>query len=181
MLRSSPKLFMLMKETNLEIKTYPDQFLRRKTKPVIQITEKERVMLSEMAQLMYQHAGVGLAANQVGLDQAMLVADAGCGLYKLINPKITKRSGEEVMEEGCLSVPGVCVKIRRAASLAVEAKDENAKPVTIHAEGLLARILQHEIDHLSGNLIIDRANLFEKIKIKKILKKLREKSYEKLS
>lgn len=171
-----------MEKTALKIRIFGDPVLRRKAKPVKQITAGHCEILSQMAQLMYAESGVGLAATQVGINESMIVADIGTGLYKLINPKIVKKEGHQETEEGCLSVPGVCLKIKRAQKVVVKAQDEDSKPVTIEAEGLLACVLQHEIDHLNGKLIIDYASLLEELKIKKKLKELKERSkHERLS
>jgi peptide deformylase len=106
----------------------------------------------------------------------MIVVDIGGGLYKLINPKITESSGSQVNQEGCLSLPGVCIKVKRAERVKVKAQDEYGKLLNIEAQGLLACVFQHEIDHLKGKLIIDYASVLEKIKIKKALKKFGVKS-----
>jgi len=164
-----------MKETALKIRLFGDPVLRRKAKDVKEISSGYSDILSRMAQLMYAGSGIGLAASQVGINEAMIVADIGSGLYKLINPRIVKRQGQQVMEEGCLSIPGVCIKIKRAKKVLVEAQDESAKPVTIEAEDLLACVFQHEIDHLKGKLIIDYASLLEKLKIKKKLAELKKR------
>lgn len=161
-----------MHETALKIRLFGDPALRKKARLIKNITSLECDILSKMAQLMYEAGGIGLAAPQVGIDEAMLVVDIGSGLYKLINPKIIKRKGTQVMEEGCLSVPGVCLKVRRAKEIAVEAQDESAKPIRIEAEGLLACVFQHEIDHLRGRLIVDYAPFFERLKIRKKLAEL---------
>lgn len=155
---------------------FPDPVLRKKAKPAGEAAAHYRGILSEMAQLMYSSSGIGLAGPQVGLSESLIVADIGKGLYKLINPKIIKKEGAQSMEEGCLSIPGVCIKIKRAEKVVVSALDEYGKPLTVEAEGLLACVFQHEIDHLSGKLIIDRASFFEKIKIKKILEALKKKA-----
>lgn len=162
-----------MNRIELNIEAYPAPILRKRVKPVGKLTQQERDSLSKMAQKMYDSKGVGLAANQVGIDKAMLVADPGNCLYKLVNPRIIKKQGQTVMEEGCLSIPGICLKIRRAASITVIAGDENGNPVTINAEGLLSHILQHEIDHLRGRLIVDYASFFTRRRIKKKLAKMR--------
>lgn len=162
-----------MKETALRIRLFGDPVLRKKANAVKHVTAAHRDILSKMAQAMYRDKGIGLAAPQVGINEAMIVADIGAGLYKLINPKILKKEGAQVMEEGCLSVPGVCIQVRRAKKIVVKAEDENSKPVTIEAEDLLARVFQHEIDHLKGKLIPDYASLFEKLRIKKKLKELK--------
>lgn len=167
-----------MKKIELKIRIYPDPLLKKKVRIVKNISQEERQLLSRMAQLMYDSQGVGLAANQVGIDKAMLVADPGNRLYKLINPRIVKRQGKSVLDEGCLSVPEVCLKIKRAKKVVVEAQDEEGKPIKVEAEGLLSHILQHEIDHLNGKLIIDRISLFNKLMIRKKLKRLRRKNDE---
>ncbi len=176
MTQGNQGLSMSMKTIDLKLKLYPAPILRKKASPVNKVTSEERDILSKMAQMMYELKGVGLAANQVGLDKFMLVADAGNCLYKLINPQIIKRQrASEIMEEGCLSLPGINLKIRRAKAVSLKARDENGNPVVINAEGLLSRILQHEIDHLNGKLITERASLFKKMKIKRTLNALRKR------
>jgi peptide deformylase len=171
-----------MKETRLKIRLFGDPVLRKKAQPVKRITEYHRDILNEMASLMYAGGGIGLATPQVGINDAMIVADIGSGLYKLINPKIAKKEGHQVMEEGCLSIPQICIKVRRAKKVLIEAQDEFAKPLTIEAEDLLACVFQHEIEHLKARLIIDHATLFEKLKIKKRLARLKRRAqFEDLS
>lgn len=171
-----------MPEITLKIRILGDKVLRGKAKEVRKITPKHQQVLSEMARIMYDSSGIGLAAPQVGISERMIVVDAGSGLYKLINPKIVKREGSQALEEGCLSVPGICIKVRRAKKIVVKGEDESAKPVTINAEGLLACVFQHEIDHLRGKLIVDYASIFDKLRIGKKLKILKERSKsEKLS
>lgn len=164
-----------MKGTALKIKLFGEPALRRKARPIKQINETHRDILSEMARLIYEAQGIGLAAPQVGINEAMLVADIGSGLYKLINPKIVKKEGQQIQEEGCLSIPGVCVKVKRAKIVKILAQDEFGKSITLEAEGLLACVFQHEIEHLRGRLIIDHASFFEKLKIRKILAELKRK------
>jgi peptide deformylase len=125
---------------------------------------------------MYENSGVGLAAPQIGINASMIVADIGTGLYKLINPRIIKREGSQVQEEGCLSVPGVCIKIKRAKKILVQAQDEFGEPVTMEAGDLLACVFQHEIDHLRGRLIVDYASFFQRLKIRKKLEELKKRS-----
>ncbi len=165
-----------MNKIELKIRLFGDQLLRKKAKPVKEITPVHRDILSKMAQLMYADSGIGLAASQVGVNESMIIADIGQGLYKLVNPVIVKKEGHQVMEEGCLSVPGVCIKIKRAGKVVVKAQDEGANPVTIEAEGLLACVFQHEIDHLKGKLIVDYASLFDKLRIKKKLEEIKKRS-----
>ena len=165
-----------MKRIELRIKTYPARILRKKIAAVKKVTEEERHLLSRMAQVMYDSQGVGLSANQVGIDKSMLVADPGSRLYKIINPRIVKKQGRSVLEEGCLSVPDVCLKIKRAKKVVVQGQDEDGKSITIEAEGLFSHILQHEIDHLNGKLIIDRVPFFTKLMISKKINRLRREN-----
>ena len=167
---------MLTQKIDLKIRLYPAAILRRKAKSIDKVTQEERDTLSKMAQIMYEQKGVGLAATQVGIDKALFVADPGNCLYKLINPKIIKRQGQEVLEEGCLSVPEVTIKVKRARLITIKAQGEEGKGVTISAEGLLSRILQHELDHLKGRLIIDYASLWDRVRIRKILKALKKRA-----
>jgi len=171
-----------MRKTELRIRLFGDPVLRKKAKPVKKITDYHRDVLSAMSRLMYTDSGIGLAAPQVGVNETMIVVDIGSGLYKLINPKVVKKEGSQVTEEGCLSVPGICIKVRRARKVLVTALDESGEPVSIEAADLFACVLQHEIDHLKGKLIVDYASFFEKVRIKRKLKALRERySHEKLS
>ena len=165
-----------MKETELKIRLYADPALRKNSEKVTHITQVHREILSRMSRLMYQAGGIGLAAPQVGINESLIVVDIGSGLYKLVNPKITRKEGRQGMEEGCLSIPGVCIKVRRARKVFVKAEDENANPVFIEAEGLLACVLQHEIEHLHGKLIIDHASFLERLKIKRKLVQLKKKA-----
>ncbi len=166
-----------MNETELKIKVIGDPVLRKKTKKVSRINSEHIRILSKMARLMYESKGIGLAAPQVGISRAMIVVDIGTGLFKLINPRIVSKSGSQVMEEGCLSVPGVYLKVKRAKKVCLEALDENGCFQKLEAVDLLACVFQHEIDHLEGKLIVDYASLFKKLALKK---KLNNLSNEKL-
>lgn len=165
-----------MKETALKIKVCGDPVLRKKAKQVSRITAEHKVILSRMARIMYDTQGIGLAAPQVGLSESLIVVDIGSGLYKVINPKIAKKQGTQAIEEGCLSVPGVCIKVKRAKRVLVEGLDEDGNPVAIKAGDLLACVFQHEIDHLHGKLIIDYASFVDKLKYRKTLKALKERA-----
>ncbi len=167
---------MSMKETELKIKILGDGCLRKKSNLVQKFTDERRQVLSRMARIMYESSGIGLAAPQVGINEMMIVVDAGSGLYKVINPKIVKQEGSQSMEEGCLSVPGICIKVKRAKKILVEGLDEFGSAVKIEAENLLACVFQHEIDHLKGKLIIDYASFLDKIKISSKLKELRKRA-----
>ncbi len=137
------------------IRKYGEPILRQKCRRVLRLASRENRVLSQMAATMYKVQGVGLAAPQIGLDEQLFVVDVGAGLIKLANPLILLKDGESVVEEGCLSVPHTMVKVRRASRVMVEGWNENEERVRIEGEGLLARVLQHEIDHLLGILIID--------------------------
>jgi len=159
----------------LKIRLLGEPVLRKKSKPVKHITAAHRDILSKMARTLYASSGIGLAAPQVGINEAMIVVDIGSGLYKLINPIIVEKVGSQVMEEGCLSLPKVCIKVKRARKILVKAQDEDAKHIRIEAEDLLACVLQHEIDHLKGKLIIDYASFWDKLKIRNKIKKFKGK------
>jgi peptide deformylase len=171
-----------MKETAFEIKILGNPILRKKAATVECISQEEKDVLSRMAQLMYDKGGIGLAGNQIGVDKCLAVIDIGEGLYKLVNPRIIKKEGIQISEEGCLSIPGACIKVKRAKKVEVSALNELGQTVTLKAEGLLSYCLQHEIDHLNGKLIFDYASFWGKIKIKKALVKIdRGQNDEKLS
>ncbi len=142
----------------LEIKKYPAPSLKAQARDIAKITDEERGQLRDMADTMYLNQGVGLAATQVGIDKQLAVIDVGEGLMNLVNPVILRRSGWESMEEGCLSVPGIQVKVRRARRIRVRAMNEKGERMTFEAMGLFARAIQHEVDHLRGKLIIDYLN-----------------------
>jgi peptide deformylase len=145
----------------LEIAKYPDKILRRKAKQVENIDENIHNLIEDMAQTMYDAPGIGLAAVQIGIDKSIIVYDVkprdeGRLLEVLINPRIIKTEGTTISEnEGCLSVPDLRCDVKRSASLEVEGLDRNGNPLRFEAHGLLAIMLQHEIDHLNGILFID--------------------------
>jgi len=140
-----------------KIVTVGDPVLREKAKPVEKITPAVGRLLNDMAETMYNARGLGLAAPQVGIPKRVIVVDAGRGLYQLINPEIIAAEGAETDREGCLSIPGVWGEVTRAFQVKVRALDRDGETVEVEAEGLFARVLQHEIDHLDGILFIDRA------------------------
>ena len=160
----------------LTIKKFPDPLLRKKASKIQKVTPQDKETLIEMAKVMYLSEGVGLAASQVGIDRQLAVIDVGSGLLKLVNPTIIRKAGKETFEEGCLSVPGVSVSVRRAKSVTVSFLDEEGCAQQLNADGLLARALQHELDHLVGVLIVDYLNPVKKLLLKrKIRKKSRNK------
>jgi peptide deformylase len=163
--------------SELEILTYPNRFLNHPTKPLVNIDGKVQQMIDKMATTMYAAPGVGLAAIQVGWDKSLLVYDISPrdekrSLDVLINPKIIDSEGEVLSEEeGCLSVPDFRSDVKRAARILVEGVDRDGKPLRIDAQGMLAVVLQHEIDHLNGTLFIDRISTLKREMYKRRMKK----------
>jgi len=148
----------------LEIKKYPDSVLRKKCAQIEEITGKEVKLFEEMLFTMRFFAGIGLAAPQIGVARNLIVADIGEGAVRLANPVIMKTKGlGGKWEEGCLSIPGIGVTLARPAEIIVSGLNEEGRAVELEARGLLARVLQHEIDHLQGKLIIDYLGLLEKV------------------
>ncbi len=162
----------------MPIVKYGDPVLRQKTAHVPQIDEALLQTLSTMFRTMYAAPGIGLAANQVGLSRCMAVIDLQPGRQKsplvIINPVIEERSGFIYEEEGCLSIPGFAAKVKRAAKVRVRALNEHGLPVIIEGEGLMARCLQHEIDHLNGKLYIDHLPLLTRLRIKRDISRRRK-------
>lgn len=147
-----------------QIREVGDDLLRKKSRPFDEVNDKAKQLLEDLYDtLKVTKDGVGLAAPQVGVLRRAIVVDLSMeeenpqGPFKLINPVIVKQSGEQVCREGCLSVPGKLGDVVRPEKVTVEALDENGKKVKIKAEGLLAVVLSHEIDHLDGILFIDKA------------------------
>ncbi|MBE3550778.1 MAG: Peptide deformylase [Brockia lithotrophica] len=136
---------------------HPDPVLREVARPVKSVTPQVLRLLDDLAETMRHAEGVGLAAPQVGISRRLAVVDVGDGLIELINPEILAEEGEEVGVEGCLSIPGVYGEVRRAARVRVRTWTRTGESAVIEAEGLKARAIQHEIDHLDGILFIDRA------------------------
>jgi len=157
----------------LEIKEYGEPVLRGKALPVKEITPEILNLIKDMAETMYADSGVGLAAPQVGVSKRISVIDGEeDGLIVLINPMIVKSEGELVEEEGCLSIPGIYSQVKRSSKVTVKALNENGDTIEITKEGLAARALQHEIDHLDGILFIDRVGRMERqILLNKLKKK----------
>jgi len=137
--------------------------LRQKAQPVASVDSAVRDLIAALFDAMYRERGIGLAAPQVGVSQRVFVVDVeGEGGERaklaLVNPRMARQSGSMVGEEGCLSIPGIHADVRRHAEVTFEALDQNGSPITVHAQGLLARALQHELDHLDGVLFIDRVS-----------------------
>jgi len=162
-----------------EIKKFPDPVLRRKTAVVETIDSDLCRLIDDMVETMRAAPGVGLAANQVGVPFQVAVIDIGDHeeegkkhpLVVLINPEVLSQEGTVVAEEGCLSVPDFTEKVKRAARIKVRAKDRSGKTFELDADGLMAKALQHEIDHLNGILFIDRLSPIKKSIFRRRLKK----------
>lgn len=137
----------------------PDPVLRETAKPVPKITPNIHKLLNDMADTMYDAPGVGLAAPQIGILKRVIVMDIGddSGLIELINPEIISREGEQLGPEGCLSIPGLTGDVRRAMTVKVKGLDRNGNEIEIEGSELLARCIQHEVDHLDGVLFTDLA------------------------
>ncbi|MDA7835435.1 peptide deformylase [Methylophilaceae bacterium] len=161
--------------TILNILKYPDQRLYTIANEVKVVNSKIKKLISDMAETMYGAPGIGLAATQVDVHQRIIVIDISedkNNLLVLINPRLLEKRGEETNQEGCLSVPEVFEKVKRAEWIKVSALDENGKKFELEAEGLLAVCIQHEVDHLLGKVFVDYLSNLKKNRIKKKLIKL---------
>ena len=146
----------------LEIKKYPDSILREKCAPVGEITSIEVEFFNNMLLTMQTFCGIGLAAPQIGISKNLIVVEVDKRIIKLANPKIISAEGKDKMVEGCLSLPEISVEIERPFEVEVSGLNEKGKLIELKTRGLMARVIQHEIDHLNGKLIIDYANLLQK-------------------
>jgi peptide deformylase len=159
---------------------YPDPVLLRPTREVEAVDDDVRTLVDDMRETMYAAPGIGLAANQVGVDLRVFVADAREGeesgeFLAFINPRIVEESGREVGEEGCLSFPDVLLDVPRAERVKVEAIGLDGKPFVIEADGLLARVMQHEIEHLDGQTFLRNVSSLKREVVKrKIRRRIKE-------
>ena len=153
-----------------EIRKYPDPVLRKKTSRVERIDSALDRLIEDMVETMHAAPGVGLAANQVGVSLQLAVIDLSSReneeqrhpLLIIINPEMLSMEGSVIEEEGCLSIPDYAEKVKRAARVKVRAQDRTGKKFEIEAEGLMAKALQHEIDHLNGLLFVDKLSPLKK-------------------
>ena len=152
-----------LKRRPLTLRLYPDSILRKKAVPVQLFNTVLQDFANDMLFFMEQHEGIGLAAPQVGILQRIVVADIGDGAICLVNPEIVAGSGTEDMNEGCLSLPGYTVDINRNKSIKIRGKTLKGEKTVLELDGLLARVLQHEVDHLNGTLICDYSDLLPEI------------------
>jgi peptide deformylase len=158
----------------LNILHYPDPRLRRCAEPVARVDDSVRQLVADMAETMYAAPGIGLAAIQVNDPRRIIVIDISetrDQLLVLVNPEIYEKDGEQVFEEGCLSVPGVYDEVTRAAHIRLRALDRHGKPFELEAAGLLATCIQHEIDHLDGKVFVDYLSRLKQTRIRKKLEK----------
>lgn len=170
----------MAKKTKIhQIVKYPDPVLAKKGEPIAVFDDKLKTLVEEMFESMYAAQGIGLAAPQIGLSQRLTVIDVSFKKNPeekivLINPEIIEREGEQYEEEGCLSLPDIRDKVKRAAKVKVRAQNTDGEWFEVEGEELLSRAFQHEIDHLDGILFIDRLSRLKKDltvrKIKKLIK-----------
>ena len=166
----------------LEILHFPDARLRNVAKPVAQVDDSVRKLIDDMLETMYEAPGIGLAAIQVNQPRRVIVVDISEERNQplaLVNPEILEKHGEEQMEEGCLSVPGVYEPVQRAERVRVKALDRDGGAIEMEADGLLAVCIQHEIDHLDGKLFVDYLSNLKRQRIRKKIEKEARQSVDK--
>jgi len=161
-----------MKPSVFKIRIYGDNCLRKKSSPVVEVGPGELMLINSMLETMYDAKGVGLAAPQIGINQQIFVIDIGEGPHVFVNPRITKKQDSGELEEGCLSIPDVLIIVNRPQKILVKFMDENNQWHEKAFEDLMARVIQHETDHLHGKMIVDFANREEKKKYKEQLVEL---------
>ncbi|MGK0375324.1 MAG: peptide deformylase [Arenicella sp.] len=162
----------------LEILVYPDQRLRTVAKPVGVVDDSIRQLVKDMTETMYDANGIGLAATQVDVHKQVIVMDLSDQRDEprvLINPTVIEQDGEQVYDEGCLSVPEYYAPVKRAESIKITALDEQGEIYQLEAEGLLAVCIQHEMDHLAGKVFVDYLSRLKQDRVKKkLVKRARE-------
>ena len=158
----------------LPILHYPDPRLHTVAAPIVAVDDNIRQLINDMAETMYAAPGIGLAATQVDVHKRLLIVDVSEGrdaLHVFINPRLMEATGQADCEEGCLSVPGIYEKVRRAERIKVSALDGDGKAFTLEADGLLAVCIQHEMDHLDGKVFVEKLS---RLKQQRILAKLKK-------
>lgn len=165
-----------MKMAIREILKYPNPLLRKKASPVTEFNAQLKELIADMAETMYAAPGVGLAANQIGVLQQIVVVDVShkeekYKLIPLINPEILEGEGSVVDEEGCLSVVDYCANVERFSHIKVRARNVEGGKIEFEADGWFARVIQHEVDHLDGKLFIDHLSSLKRALYKKKRKK----------
>ena len=169
----------LLKTKPLQLRYYGDPVLRKRAEPVQEITDAETKLAREMLITLYATNGIGLAATQVGVLKRFLIVDidiedADYEPIMLFNPQIINVEGESVAEEGCLSIPDLRADVKRPEKIVVKAMNLDSEIVQIEADGLLSRVLQHEIDHLNGTLFIDRISGLKRQLLRGELEKIQQ-------
>jgi len=165
----------------LKIVTYPGEILSRKAEKVTDFDEKLRKTAREMFETMYAGNGIGLAAPQVGRSIRLCVVncpEGDLGELAMVNPEILKRRGRQTGEEGCLSFPGIFIKVQRSAWVKVRYQDLDGREQTLEPEGLVGRTVQHELDHLDGVLLVDKMTTIQRMANRRTLEMLRRRSEE---
>jgi len=160
----------------LPILEFPDPRLRTRAKPVERVDAALRQLIDDMFETMYDAPGIGLAATQVDVHLRFMVIDVSEAKDQrlvFINPEIVMRDGEQVCQEGCLSVPGIYADVKRAERIAVRALDRDGNPFEMQADGLLAVCIQHEMDHLEGKVFVDYLSPLKREQVRKKLQKQR--------
>lgn len=158
---------------------FPDKNLRLKAEPVVNFDHNLQILIDDMFETMYEGNGIGLAANQINVQQRIIVLDISDEYNQpqcFINPVITAREGNHISKEGCLSVPNIYEAVKRADKIQLNAYDRHGKPIQLEAEGLLAVCIQHETDHLDGKLFIDYLSSLKKQFVNKKIDKLRRET-----
>jgi len=169
----------LPKTKPLQLRYYGDPVLRKKAEPIQEITDAETTLAEEMLITLYATHGIGLAATQVGVLKRFLIVDidpedADYQPLMLFNPEILSVEGESVAEEGCLSIPDLRADVKRPEKIVVKAMNDYSEDIQIEADGLLARVIQHEIDHLNGTLFIDRISGLKRQLLRPELEKIQQ-------
>lgn len=168
----------------MKIRTHPDPVLREECAPVSEFGDPLKTLVKDMVETMYANDGVGLAAPQVGVTQQLIVLDVspeeerGRQVLALVNPVISDQEGEMEYDEGCLSLPNIGGFVKRAASIRVDACNVEGEEVALRAEGLLAVVLQHEIDHLHGVLFTDHLSPLKRKMVLREYKKQQEEAQD---
>lgn len=169
-----PVFTVLRFMNSLEILEFPDPRLRRRAEPVARVDAELRDLIVKMFHTMYAAPGIGLAATQVNEPRQLMVIDVSDDKQEplvFINAEIVASEGEQIMEEGCLSVPGIFAEVTRAERVEVKALNRDGEAFELKADGLLATCIQHEIDHLNGKLFVDYLSPIKRRKVRRLVEK----------
>lgn len=163
----------------LEIRKYPDEILKNKASEIKDIDSNVQKLIDDMIETMYKSNGIGLAAPQVGVLKRLIIVNISPpeekkSLIVMINPQIVSTEGEVLSEEGCLSLPGFITRLKRREKVFVKGIDRKGKEIQMETNGLLSRVIQHEIDHLEGILLIDRISPLKRELFRKKYQKIKK-------